>query len=151
MKAHIDFRIVWIGVVRVPARMVPAWFPHGSRMAGKWFQGSVASIGLFCRQIWRHLFRQRWRYLFQLYCGGVRIVFYVVPHERLFDLHLLAAPGGVGPDVDPPEIYLYYGMIIGIAMLYGQFSIVHSSIFNLWIGLIQRGALPAWSRSIAVV
>ena len=75
-------------------------------------------------------------------------MFYFVSHERLFDLHVLASPKAVGLDVDFPknELYLYYGMIIGIMMLYGQFSIVYHSIFNLWIGLLQREPLPAWSR-----
>ena len=27
-----------------------------------------------------------------------------------------------------------------------HFSITHVSILNLWIGLLQRGPLPAWSR-----
>ena len=80
-------------------------------------------------------------------------MFYAVSHESLFGLHVLASPGGIGLDADPPQnaLYLYYDMIVFIAMLQGRFSIVHSSIFKLWIGLIQIGPLPAWSRSIVVV
>ena len=29
-------------------------------------------------------------------------MFYAVPQEGLFDVHVLASPGGIGLDVDPP-------------------------------------------------
>ena len=72
--------------------MAPAW-PESD------FKAVLHPYDFFCHQIWRHLFRQRWRYLLQLYCGVIRIVLYVVLHERLFDLHVLVSPGGIGLDV----------------------------------------------------
>ena len=42
-------------------------------------------------------------YQLQNDCGAVRIVFYFVTHERLFEFHVLAFPGRISLDINPPK------------------------------------------------